>query len=478
MTQIIFTVSGTFCSTPGIPDILVTSGCVELVLECMKQHRNNPEFQVKGLLLLKSLVQNADNVFSVVVRAIKKAMETYPTSAELQKRCCEIMYDLARDDYELSMKLIKSRFHKVFFKILEDFTDDESAVLNIAADCIYLLACEHDLKNEMLFEMCALGNTTAVSLLIQLSADVNYTQGGRTPLTVACQANNLQLVQLLLEKGVSDMHHPLTLCLEDKRLHKLAGFILKRMGHDEDGGSISLAGLKLTTLRTEWLAPALLGSEKYSSHIALTRWLNLIRKSRHRLSISTLGSTHEADEDIITELSATDVSVPEDMTSEADSSGVETTRDNHSVDNLRNSTYDQAESNPLVEGREESQSWVDSNIPLDYPQQRSRRRSDCRLAESVSDSHLMTVAELSDFILPERRESLNDAFLEKSNVSPRTRGFSYSCESSFSTSELLDMSMSAEASSKKKHLPRSKSNSLIEGDVMIPAASAGKNPVR
>ena len=229
-----------FCTAQGISDILVTCGCVKLIRELMKKHEKNPEFQAKALTILKSLVKSPEDVVNILIPEIRKVMETYPASCELQQHGCEMLYDLAKDDYEVSVKLIKERFHQLFFKILANFEDD--FVLNVAADCIYLLACEHDLKNSMLLEMCAVGNTTAVGLLLQLSANVNYSEGGDTPLSLACKANNLELVQLLLTKGVTDMHHPLTLCLESKHRHKLAGFLLKRMGHDEDGGTISLTG--------------------------------------------------------------------------------------------------------------------------------------------------------------------------------------------------------------------------------------------
>jgi leucine-rich repeat kinase 2 len=231
---------GMFCTTEGISDILVTGGCVELICELMEKHRKNPEFQAKALAMLQSLVKPIEDVLSILLPEIKKVMKKYPESCELQQQCCEMLYNLAKDNYAISVKLIKEGFHQLFFKIIERFEDD--FVLNSAADCIYLLACEYDLKNPMLFEMCALGNTTAVSLLLQLSADVNYSEGNDTPLSVACKANNLKLVQLLLTKGVTDMHYPLTLCLENKHHHKLAGFLLKHMGHDEDGGTISLTG--------------------------------------------------------------------------------------------------------------------------------------------------------------------------------------------------------------------------------------------
>ena len=226
-------------------DILATCGCVELICELMNRHRKDVEFQAKTLTVLKCLVISSEDVLFMnslshhIIPEIKMVMEMYPELGQLQQQCCEILYVLAKENYNISVKLIKEHFHQLFFKILDNFEDD--FVLNAAADCIYLLACEHDLKSQMMFEMCGLGNITAVNLLLQLSADVNYSEGSDTPLSMACKANNLELVQLLLGKGITDMHHPLTVCLENKR-HKLAGFLFKRMAHDEDAGTISLTG--------------------------------------------------------------------------------------------------------------------------------------------------------------------------------------------------------------------------------------------
>ena len=228
-----------FCSKEGISDILVANGCVEEICKLTKSYKDSPEFQAKALAILERLVK-PENVEDVLIPEIKSIMETYPDTSELQQQCCEVFYNLAKDDRALCVRLIKEHFHQLFFKILAKF--DEDMVLNSAADCVYLLACEHDLKDPMLLEMCEYGNTAAVSLLLQLSADVNYSEGGDTPLSLACKANKLEVVHLLLTKGVTDMHYPLTLCLEKKHRHKLAGVLLKHMGHDEDAGTISLTG--------------------------------------------------------------------------------------------------------------------------------------------------------------------------------------------------------------------------------------------
>ena len=229
-----------FCDTEGISDIFVTCGCINLICNLLRRNRKVSEFQSIGLTALKRLIKSSEDVCKILIPETRRIMKAHPESGEIQIQCCEMIFHLAKKNYELSVQLVKDPLHQLLYEIFAKFEDN--LVLNIAADCIYFLACEHNLKNAMLLEMCAAGNTSAVSLLIQLSADVNYSEEGHTPLSVACKSNNLDLVQLLLTKGVTDMDHPLTLCLEDKKRHRLAGFILKRMGHDEDAGSISLTG--------------------------------------------------------------------------------------------------------------------------------------------------------------------------------------------------------------------------------------------
>lgn len=202
-----------------------------------------------------------------------------------------------------------------------------------------------------------------------------------------------------------------------------------------------LTGLKLGTLKKDWLAPALMGSDAYLTQITSTRWLNLIRKSHHRSSLSSISSVY--DEDKLTELSTTDISI-------ADISIAEDTASGKGSPALTRDTA--GHNNPSTEGDE---CFSDFDNQCTSPQQ-SRQRSGSRLPMGrsyASDSRLMTVAECSSSLLPEQLGSLNEAFLEKSDASPyaRQRGYSDS------------------QSREKKTLPRSKSGSMIEADL---------NPVR
>ena len=189
-------------------------------------------------------------------------------------------------------------------------------------------------------------------------------------------------------------------------------------------------------MKKDWLAPALIGSDAYLTQITSTRWLNLIRKSHDRSSVSSISSVY--DDDKLTELSTTDISIPEDTASEKGSPALTRDTAGHNI--------------PPTEGDE---CFSDFDSLLTSPQQ-SRQRSGSRLSMSrsyASDSRLMTVAECSSSLLPEQLGRLNEAFLEKSDVSP------YSRQRGYSDSQ----------SREKKTIPRSKSGSMIGADL---------NPVR
>ena len=216
-----------------------------------------------------------------------------------------------------------------------------------------------------------------------------------------------------------------------------------------------MTGLKLGALKKEWLAPSLLGSKTYSYHIESRQWLNLIHKSRKRLSVSTVSSRN--DEDVLAELSTTtDLSSPEDMTS--DQGSPNTSRD------ISDNVFD------------DDDSFFGSDN--DTPQSRQRSVSRLSLGHSLSASHLMTVAESGALVLPERRrnDSLNEAFFEKPSILIHTRPRGYSDTRSILRDQKVDKSLVNESSlPKEKTLRKTKSGSLI-GDQSNPPCPA--NPVR
>lgn len=211
-------------------------------------------------------------------------------------------------------------------------------------------------------------------------------------------------------------------------------------------------GLKLGTLKTEWLAPSLIGSHTYSSHIESTRWLNVIRKSRERLSVSTVSSEKEGD--MLTELSITDVSLEENMTPEHESSGAARSSGDYSDLSL--------------EGLDPS---LDADNHFSYAQQ-CRKRMTSRLSKSQSDTRLMTVAEYSRILLPKKEETLNEAFLEQDDTSPVPRPPGLSDTQRTSRKENVAKPLNA-VREKRLH-SRSKSGSELNCSNSSPT----KNPVR
>ncbi len=165
------------------------------------------------------------------------------------------------------------------------------------------------------------------------------------------------------------------------------------------------------------------------------------------------------DEDVLTELSTTDISTPE--ASDQGSPGA--THD----------SSDQGEA--LLEGDE---LFSGSDNPSYYiPHSRKRSTSRLSISHSLSESRLITVAECSGFVL---QESLNEAFLEKTAFSTYSRQRGYSDTQGMLRGEKAEKLVGdgSPPSKDKKSLPRSKSGSLIEASLNDSTGPAGKNPVR
>lgn len=501
LVEVTFEALGVICAGIGVPDILCKANGVRLTLDMMKKHNGKLQIQKKGIVLLQLLVTDhtlSENTFSLLVAVIKTAMENFPKDVDIQIESCVILHLVAEDNYQASVDLIQLHVHEQFFKIFENFPDDGD-VLDVASSCIYLLACTKDLKNLMLLTMCALGYLKAVECLIQLGADVNCGEDNYTPFCYACRSNNLELVHFLLKHGVSDVHDALALCLNTNR-DVIAGFLLKHMGHDEDGGTITLTGLKLGCLQTEWLAPALMGSAVYSSHMASNQWWDLVRKAREsklmrtRVS-SSYCSTLEDDEDSFVEETYRRIS-PRAETSEQDSPLTSKRRYSLPDSRVETGSITTPERSELPDLSEERSS-VDSDDRSrlrSLSSTRLRTVSGASIPYSPNDMRLVTVQEgRNDISLPEPCD-LDEAFCSdetKHSVQPRSRRYSDSfhlmstpTDRGINTPLLFRKIINVDKEDAptlltpkltKRFLPRSKSGSVIEAGTVTPAANS--NPV-
>lgn len=123
-----------------------------------------------------------------------------------------------------------------------------------------------------------------VRLLVDIGADVNMgaaggsengegsegdlgrvgeqEEGGRdqTPICLAVHSRMKTIVELLLDLGVTNVHSALKISRR-LELDDITGILLKSIGLDRNGDSVNLSGLKLCSIRPQWILPSLGVSE-------------------------------------------------------------------------------------------------------------------------------------------------------------------------------------------------------------------------
>lgn len=99
-----------------------------------------------------------------------------------------------------------------------------------------------------------------VSVLIEIGADVNAGECGKTPLCVAvCSSKEkLRMVQLLLEHEITGVNVREALKITwELNLDSVTGLLLEHISVDRSRDSVNLSGLELTTLKPLWILPSL-----------------------------------------------------------------------------------------------------------------------------------------------------------------------------------------------------------------------------
>lgn len=94
-------------------------------------------------------------------------------------------------------------------------------------------------------------------MLIDIGADVNAGEEPNTPICLAVQSQNKEMVQLLLHRGVNNVQRALTIARE-LELDDIIGLLLKNIALDKNSGDIvNLSGLELQRLKPQWILPSL-----------------------------------------------------------------------------------------------------------------------------------------------------------------------------------------------------------------------------
>ena len=77
-----------------------------------------------------------------------------------------------------------------------------------------------------------------------------------TPICLAVQSQNKEMVEFLLQNGVNNVHKALSIARE-RNLDDIIGLLLEHMTLDRNGDVVNMSGLELQTIKPKWILPSL-----------------------------------------------------------------------------------------------------------------------------------------------------------------------------------------------------------------------------
>ena len=93
-------------------------------------------------------------------------------------------------------------------------------------------------------------------MLIELGADVNAGEESEVPICLAIQSGNKEMVELLLNKGATNIQKALDLARE-KRQDEIIGLLLAHIALEKSSEVVNLSGLELDQIKPTWILPSL-----------------------------------------------------------------------------------------------------------------------------------------------------------------------------------------------------------------------------
>ena len=85
---------------------------------------------------------------------------------------------------------------------------------------------------------------------------MNAGEEPNTPICLAVQSQNKEMVEFLLQNGVNNVHKALSIARE-RNLDDIIGLLLEHMTLDRNGDVVNMSGLELQTIKPKWILPSL-----------------------------------------------------------------------------------------------------------------------------------------------------------------------------------------------------------------------------
>ncbi len=159
----------------------------------------------------------------------------------------------------------------------------------VGTEILFNLSCVRNFKEEMLASAVRHGVLEGVRVLVEiLGADVNIGEEPNTPICLAVTTRNKEMVEVLIQLGVNNVHHALSIAKETKQ-DDIIGLLLKKISLEHHGDVINLSGLELLTLKPQWILPSLGVKETRTKHKRSKSMPGHVKKLfLHRTSCSSI----------------------------------------------------------------------------------------------------------------------------------------------------------------------------------------------
>ncbi|XP_069115691.1 leucine-rich repeat serine/threonine-protein kinase 2-like isoform X2 [Argopecten irradians] len=266
-------------------ELLNIAGTVRHVLEVLITYTGSIYIQRKGLILLQVLA--SENIYKdrslhvKLAEVISTAMNIHSHDLGVVKEACVAIQILSEGGGRwMSDSFIKVGCPEILFCLLQQHNSDPQ-VHDLASECLYVLGLEQVLRSKMLLSVCRSGNLPAAECLLELGADVNLVQDGCTPLYIAVEKQDEDLVQLLLRQHITDIQSPLKLSLSQSS-HQITGMLLGHVNKDREGMIMSWAGQGLGDLHPDWFVMAFSDTARVGSTASGKLILTKIKKSQQK----------------------------------------------------------------------------------------------------------------------------------------------------------------------------------------------------